>query len=70
MTVATLTGMKRDVERHLHRHRTGRTRKELLTKFNCEECVIKDILSFLSRNKYVKQTPGGIWKHTNWLNKK
>jgi len=70
MTALTLGGMKSDVERFLHRHRTGKTLTELLTRFKCKECVMKDVLSFLSRNKYVKQTQGGVWKHTNWLYKK
>lgn len=70
MAMTVLTKKQRKVERLLHRHRKGRTLTELLTKFKCKECVMKDILSFLSRNKYVKQTQGGVWKHTNQLNKK
>lgn len=68
--MAALTMKQRKVERLLHRHPIGRTLTQLLTRFKCKECVMKDILSFLSRNKYVKQTQGGVWKHTNWLNKK
>lgn len=70
MAALTLTGMERNVERYLHRHPKGRTEKELLKVFDCEECLMKDILSFLSRNKCVKRQPGGVYRHTNWLNKK
>ena len=70
MAALILTGMERNVERYLHGHPKGKTVEELLIKFNCKECLMKDILSFLSRNKYVKQQSKGVYRHTNWLSKK